>query len=360
MSRQSRRRRPRRWVTLLSLLLGLSAGVGLGLSVSWALWPVEYTDVGPDSLYPAHREEYILLIAQSYAQEHDLGAAEARLAALGDPETASAEAAALAERYVRQEPGSPYAEAMARLALDMGHNRTVLVAYVFGVTPIATWTPVPTGTPEPTAPPEPTFTPTGTATPTETPTPTPTETPTETPTSMPTATHTATPVPTDTTTPQPPTATPGATSTPVPTWTPTPTSVATATPRPTWTPTLVPTPEPRFDVVQMKRRCDLTQEQLMVMVLDAAGQQLPNVELLVRWDGGEDRFVTGLKPDIGLGYADFDLERGHTYQLVVIGAASQLVQNIVAEPCEGASYLATWQVTLQWTGEIESQSSGTQ
>jgi hypothetical protein len=131
------------------------------------------------------------------------------------------------------------------------------------------------------------------------------------------------------------------------------------TPRATWTPTLMPTPEPRFDVVQMRRRCDLTQEQLMVMVLDAEGQQLPNVELLVRWDGGEDRFVTGLKPDIGLGYADFDLERGHTYQLAVIGAASQLVQNIAAETCEGTSHLASWQVMLQWTGDVDLPASGT-
>jgi hypothetical protein len=110
----------------------------------------------------------------------------------------------------------------------------------------------------------------------------------------------------------------------------------------------------------MRRRCDLTQEQLMVMVLDAEGEQLPNVELLVRWDSGEDRFVTGLKPDIGLGYADFDLEQGRTYQLAVIGAPSQLVQNIVAETCEGASHLATWQVMLQWTGGSAPQTSGTE
>jgi hypothetical protein len=354
MTRRMRRRRPRRRILLLALILGLAAGLGLGLGVSWGLWPVEYTDVGPDSLHPAHREEYILLIAQSYAHERDLGATEARLAALGDPATASAEAAALAERYVRQEPGSPDAEAMARLALDLGHNRTVLVAYVFGVTPIATWTPAPTGTPEPTA--------TASGTPTETPTLPPTATWTPTPTSTPT--HTPTPVPIATTTPQPPTTTPtltaAATSTPPPTWTPTHTPVPSPTPRPTWTPTPVPTPEPRFDVVQMRRRCDLTQEQLMVMVLDAEGQQLPNVELLARWDGGEDRFVTGLKPDIGLGYADLSLEQGRVYQLVVIGAASQLVQNIVAETCEGASHLATWQVMLQWTGDIEPPASGTQ
>jgi hypothetical protein len=307
---------------VLTPIVGLLAGGGLGLLVSWVIWPVEYTDVAPDSLYAAQRQEYILLIAQSYAYEHDLDAAQARMAALGDEGTVSGEIAALAERYVQQEPGSPYTKPMAQLALDLGHDRTVLVAYVFGVTPNATWTPAPTETPAPTS--------TETAVPTETPVPTATTPPTWTP--APTA---------------------AATPTFLPTWTPSPTPRPTVTPLPTWTPTVTPTPEPRFDVVEMKRRCDLTQEQLMVLVRDEKGEQLPNVELLVRWDGGEDRFVTGLKPDVGLGYADFGLARGRSYQLAVIGAPSQIVQPIVAETCEGTSYLATWQVLLQWTGEPE-------
>ena len=44
--------------------LGLGAGIGIGLLVSWIVWPVEYTDVAPDSLHPLHREEYIVLIGQ--------------------------------------------------------------------------------------------------------------------------------------------------------------------------------------------------------------------------------------------------------------------------------------------------------
>lgn len=321
MTRRSRERRPRRWILLLAPILGLAAGGGVGLLVGWVLWPVEYTDVAPDSLYPAQRQEYILLIAQSYAYERDLEAAQAQMSALGDPAAVSGEIAALAERYVQEEPDSPYTKPMAQLALDLGHNRTVLVAYVFGVTPDATWTPAPTETQVSTSTPAPTST--ATAVPTETPIPTSTPQP---PTPAPTGTATLTP-------------------TPLPTWTPS------RTPPPTRTPTVTPTPEPRFDVVEMRRRCDLTQEQLMVLVRDDKGEQLANVELLVRWDGGEDRFVTGLKPDVGLGYADFTLERGRSYQLVVIGAPSQVVQNIVAESCEGTAYLATWQVLLQWTGE---------
>ncbi len=40
-------------------------------------------------------------------------------------------------------------------------------------------------------------------------------------------------------------------------------------------------------------------------ILDAAEQPVPSVELVVTWDGGEDHFFTGLKPELGLGYADF-------------------------------------------------------
>jgi hypothetical protein len=320
VSRWSRKRHPRRGLLLLTPILGLVVGGGLGLLVSWVLWPVEYTDVAPDSLYPAQRQEYIVLIAQNYAYERDLEAAQARLVALGDPTSIGGEVAALAERYVQQEPDSPYTAPIAQLALDLGYNRTVLAAYLFGVTPIATWTPAPTGTQIAAS------------------TPLPTETLVPTATSQP---PTPTPAPADTATLMP---------TPLPTWTPSRTPRPTSTPLPTRTPTVTSTPEPRFDVIEIKRRCDLTQEQLMVMVRDAEGEQLPNVELLVRWDGGEDRFVTGLKPDVGLGYADFGLERGQSYQLVVIGAPSQ-VQRIAAEPCEGTSYLATWQVLLQWTGE---------
>jgi hypothetical protein len=118
----------------------------------------------------------------------------------------------------------------------------------------------------------------------------------------------------------------------------------------TRTPTPPATPAPRYEVVEQRRTCDIRGGQLMVMVLDAEGQQQPSVELLVRWDGQDGHFFTGLKPEVGPGYADFGLAKGQTYQVVVIGAESQVAQDIVADTCEGQGYLATWQVVFQWNG----------
>jgi len=82
------------------------------------------------------------------------------------------------------------------------------------------------------------------------------------------------------------------------------------------------------------------------MVLDADGRQMPNVEMIVRWDGGDDRFFTGLKPDIGAGYADFAMEKGETYQVAIVGTESDVAQGIVADVCEG-DHLTSWEVVFR-------------
>ena len=70
----------------------------------------------------------------------------------------------------------------------------------------------------------------------------------------------------------------------------------------------------------------------MVMVLDAEGQQQPGIELLVRWDGQDGHFFTGLKPEVGPGYADFGLKKGVIYQVLIIGAESQTRSEECASP----------------------------
>jgi hypothetical protein len=89
----------------------------------------------------------------------------------------------------------------------------------------------------------------------------------------------------------------------------------------------------------------------MVTVLDAEGQQMPNIEILVRWAEESDRFFTGLKPEIGPGYADFALQKGQSYQVVVIGADSEVATDIVADLCEQQGHLASWQVVFQWNDQ---------
>jgi len=88
----------------------------------------------------------------------------------------------------------------------------------------------------------------------------------------------------------------------------------------------------------------------MVTVLDADGQPKPNVELFIRWSGGDDHFFTGLKPEIGAGYADFTMEKGETYQVEVV-MQSDVAQGIVADVCEGKDHLASWYVVFRWNGE---------
>ena len=50
-------------------------------------------------------------------------------------------------------------------------------------------------------------------------------------------------------------------------------------------------------------------------MIDKKGQPVPGVEAIVTWQGGEDHFFTGLKPQIDLGYADFTMEPDGIYNL---------------------------------------------
>jgi hypothetical protein len=89
-------------------------------------------------------------------------------------------------------------------------------------------------------------------------------------------------------------------------------------------------------------------------VFDQEGEQQPNVELLLRWNEGEDRAVTGLKPEIGMGYGDFVVAAGQSYQVAVIGIESEVAQGIMVDKCIGEGVeegqIASWEVVFQLSG----------
>jgi hypothetical protein len=93
--------------------------------------------------------------------------------------------------------------------------------------------------------------------------------------------------------------------------------------------------------------CESPGGQLMVTVWDAEGQPRSNVELLIRWDDGDERFFTGLKPEMGLGYADFAMEKGKSYELVVVGMESDVARDILADMCVDEGYLSSWRVVFR-------------
>lgn len=51
------------------LVIGLVVGILIGwLGIGWGLWPVEYTDSNPVSLYAGARADYVQMVADSYSQ----------------------------------------------------------------------------------------------------------------------------------------------------------------------------------------------------------------------------------------------------------------------------------------------------
>ncbi len=83
---------------------------------------------------------------------------------------------------------------------------------------------------------------------------------------------------------------------------------------------------------------------IQVEARDAAGQPVPGVEILVLWDGNEDRFFTGLKPELGLGYADFTMTPGVTY-LLRLAEGGQPVPDLTPSECDredGERYWGSW------------------
>lgn len=67
---------------------------------------------------------------------------------------------------------------------------------------------------------------------------------------------------------------------------------------------------------------------LIFIVRDAAGRELPNVGIQIHWNGGDDTVYTGLKPERGIGYADWDAAPGN-YSVTILNAQSDTVSDLV-------------------------------
>lgn len=69
-----------RWTKfLIAVILGAAAGLFYG----WVVNPVEYVDIAPESLRTDYKTDYVLMVAEAYQIDDDLGLAVRRLALLG-------------------------------------------------------------------------------------------------------------------------------------------------------------------------------------------------------------------------------------------------------------------------------------
>jgi len=289
------------------LLTAIIIGIVLGLLYSWIISPAEYINTPPSSLRDDFKERYRSAIAASYEATGNLQRAEARLNLLGD-EDPSLALVIQAQHYLAEGDDFEEAQVLANLASALGKAPTPFPTHtknIVGITP----------TPSPEI--------------IESLSPTPSQPPTDTPTIQETGELTSTEIITPT---QESTA--GPSQTPTSSWTPgpSPTATPTFTPTPSRTPTA--TLAPPFILLNQVNVCDpiLGEPQLQVFLSNAAGIGVPGIEIVVNWDGGEDHFFTGLKPDIDSGYADFIMVPEVIYTLQA-GFGGQLISGISPPPC---------------------------
>ena len=112
------------------------------------------------------------------------------------------------------------------------------------------------------------------------------------------------------------------------------TSIA-ATPRPTRT--FIPTAGAAFTLTGQESVCDpnLPDGLLQVLVFNSNRRQMPGIEILITWEGGAENFFTGLKPELGNGYADYIMSPDLMYTLQ-LRSGSDIASGLSIPTCQTA------------------------
>ncbi|MFZ4814633.1 MAG: hypothetical protein ACOYL5_08865, partial [Phototrophicaceae bacterium] len=118
----------------------------------------------------------------------------------------------------------------------------------------------------------------------------------------------------------------------------------TPTPAPTLRPSLTPPPvtivvptsiaAQQYVLVNVATFCDVALSGIIeVYVQTSSGIGIPGEPVRVRWEGGEDTFYTGLKPERGAAYADFQMTPDESYTIEMPNRAEPSRQQLIAAPC---------------------------
>jgi hypothetical protein len=296
----------------LSLVVGLGIGLALGLVYTWVINPVELINTYPALLRTDYRRDWVRLVALSYVADEDLERVRVRLTGLSQEDIASA-IRPLIEQYAAAGYSAETLRRLTTLAQVFDVHTPAMLVYLYSPSP---------------SPPA--------AIPTLSRTSKPSLISSSTHTPKPTAMATPTAVPTP------------RTPSPVPTLTSTPVEPTRTLAPPTPTPSLLA----RLQLAQQEQICQREEaEHIEVVVKDEQGTGLPGVTVWLMWPGGADRAVTGLKPQQGAGYVDFDAEWGINYSLGVGELGVPLITGLRLEPCPAArdeeAIIGSWRIVLE-------------
>jgi hypothetical protein len=266
------------WDILLALLAGLAGG----LVYSWMISPLRVTDADPFVLRADFKEDFRSTIAAAYAATGNLPRAQARLALLKDPDLVEA-LNAQAQRMKADSESFQQADEVAALAVALKNGPEAIPTSIL-----------------------------------------PTEVVQEIQTSF-----------TETTLPPPPDDLP-VVLTETPQTIETQAVVVEATPRPTQTP--LPTPGAPYTLTGQDNVCDsnLPDGLLQIIVLNSNRRQTAGVKIIITWEGGEEQFFTGLKPELGNGYADYSMTPNITYT-VQLASGSDIAAGLTTPTCQAQS-----------------------
>ncbi len=131
---QSRTLRPQRISRVsrpafYNLLFGLLVGMAASLYYAWEIAPVEYVDNSPQALRGRYAHDYLLLIAQTYVVEEDIGRVHVRLGTLVLEEQAKF-VAGRAEEMIVAGFNTADIRAMAVLAQALGATNPAMESYL--------------------------------------------------------------------------------------------------------------------------------------------------------------------------------------------------------------------------------------
>lgn len=272
-------------------VIGLLIGLAAALYYAWIEEPVTFTQASPARLRASYRDEYILLVSQAYEANGDWDAAEERLAVLGtsDPGQLILEQM---EKTLRDGRPSSELASLANLARQAGAVSPVLDVFAPPPTPSLVARVAPKATPQGVDE------------------------------DVLTIVESSD---TENSQPQP---------------------VASPVQQ------LEPTQVPAYRLLKMEKVCTPGEpmDRIEVVILDSLLEPLPGVEVLVTWDGGQDHFFTGFKPELGLGFGDISIDQDISYELTIAGN-SQVVGDIRLESCDSLTgdYPGGWRLTFQNT-----------
>jgi hypothetical protein len=124
-------------------------------------------------------------------------------------------------------------------------------------------------------------------------------------------------------------------------------------PTATRSPTILssPTANPEFVLVSKQQVCNplIVPPLIQVIVKTADGRGVSGVRIRVQWEGGDAGFITGMKPELSPGYADYTIAPGKIYQ-ITIGDGLTVVRDLSAPTCPAATAVLGGQTPVTGTG----------